>query len=178
MDGMNCVIEGVSKGEKEKEQWFLKEKLNKTAHFYTLEVELIFLSISLATIKKETGLDFIFIDDFERFIPQVSSELKVKILRGLAEELDVAIFVLANVMDESDEPRINCNTVNGDLFAAADKVFGVCRKDFYATIDEIAENKIVQGESLLCVVKNDRGKRIAVTVYINYLSKEFQELPF
>ena len=173
-----CILGNLNRYENEKEVWesaneVIENKLNKTLHLWAFDYNFISLSIELAKLKIEKGLDYVFIDEFQLLSPDISAKLRAKWLKDLAQSLGITIFVTSQMNRSRDCDRIDCTTINYHLYYMADKVLGVYRKDYFMTIADIG--KIEKGESFLTIVKNNTGKQGAVTAYFNYARCAFSE---
>ena len=173
-----CVLGNLNRYENEKEVWesvneVIDCKLNKTLHLWAFDYDFISLSIELAKLKIEKGLDYVFIDEFQLLSPDISAKLRAKWLKDLAQSLGITIFVTTQMKLSRDYDRIDCTTVNYHLYYLADKVLGVYRKDYFMTINDM--ERIKKGESFLSVVNNNTGKQGAVTAYFNYARCAFSD---
>ena len=178
MNNCTYILGDLNRNEHETEVWdsvseAIGGKLNKTLHLLTLDADFVFLCIELTKIKENKGLDYIFIDGFQEFATDISAELRVRWLKDLAQFLGVTIFITAKTKLSRDYDRIDCTTINYDLYTTADKVLGLYRKDFFMTISDIG--RIKKGESFLSVMKNTLGEQGAVTAYFNYARCSFRE---
>ena len=173
-----CVLENLNRYENEQEvqesvNEVIENKLNKTLHLWAFDYDFISLNIELAKLKIEKGLDYVFIDEFQLLSPDISANLRAKWLKNLAQSLGITIFVITQMNRSRDCDRMDCTTINYDLYNLADKVLGVYRKDYFMTIKDIG--RINKGESFLCAVKNNAGKQGAITAYFNYARCAFSE---
>jgi hypothetical protein len=173
-----CVLGNLNRYENEQEIFasvdeVIDSKLNKTLHLWTFDYNFISLSIELAKLKIEKGLDCVFMDGFQLLAPDISTKLRAKWLKDLAQSLGITIFVTTQMKLCRDCDRIDCTTVDFHLYNYADKVLGVYRKDHFMTIEEM--QRIKKGESFLCAVKNNAGKQGAITAYFNYARCAFIE---
>ena len=178
LNNIACVLGNLNRYENEKEVWesvneVIDSKLNKTLHLWAFDYNFISLSIELAKLKIEKGLDYVFIDEFPLLSPDISANLRAKWLKDLAQSLGVTVFVTTQIKRTRDCDRIDCTTINYDLYYLADKVLGVYRKDYFMTIKDI--KRIKKGESFLCAVKNNTGEQGAITAYFNYARCVFGE---
>ena len=178
LNSIACVLGNLNRYENEKEVWesvneVIENKLNKTLHLWAFDYNFISLSIELAKLKIEKGLDYVFIDEFQLLSPDISAKLRAKWLKDLAQSLGITIFVTTQMKLCRDCDRIDCTTVDFYLYNQADKVLGVYRKDYFMTIKDIG--RIKKGESFLCSVKNNAGKQGAITAYFNYARCAFSE---
>ena len=173
-----CVFGNLNRYENEQEIFasvdeVIDSKLNKTLHLWAFDYNFISLSVELAKLKIEKGLDYVFIDEFQLLSPDISAKLRAKWLKDLAQSLGITMFVTTQIKRTRDYDRIDCTTINYDLYYLADKVLGVYRKDCFMTINDIG--RIKKGESFLCAVKNNAGKQGAITAYFNYARCTFSE---
>ena len=173
-----CVFGNLNRYENEQEIFssvdeVIDSKLNTTLHLWAFDYNFISLSVELAKLKIEKGLDYVFIDEFQLLSPDISAKLRAKWLKDLAQSLGITIFVTTQIKRTRDYDRIDCTTINYDLYYLADKVLGVYRKDCFMTINDIG--RIKKGESFLCAVKNNAGKQGAITAYFNYARCAFSE---
>jgi hypothetical protein len=173
-----CVLGNLNRYENEQEIFasvdeVIDSKLNKTLHLWTFDYDFISLNIELTKLKMEKGLDYVFIDEFQLLSPDISARLRAKWLKDLAQSLGITIFVTTQMNRSRDCDRMDCTTINYDLYNLADKVLGVYRKDYFMTINDM--ERIKKGESFLCSVKNDKGKQGAITAYFNYARCAFGE---
>ena len=173
-----CILGNLNRYEHEKEvresvNEVIENRQNKTLHLWTFDVDFISLCIELTKLKTEKGLDYVFIDEFQLFSPEISANLRAKWLKDLAQLLGITIFVTTQIKSSRDCDRIDCTTINYHLYYHADKVLGVYRKDYFMTIKDI--ERIKKGESFLCAVKNDKGKQGSITAYFNYARCAFGE---
>ena len=173
-----CVLGNLNRYENEQEvqesiNEVIKERLNKTLHIWSFEFDFISFSVELAKLKMEKGIDYVFIDGFQLLSPDISAKLRAKWLKDLAQSLGITIFVTTQIKRTREYDRIDCTTINYDLYYLADKVLGVYRKDCFMTINDIG--RIKKGESFLCAVKNNAGKQGAITAYFNYARCAFSE---
>ena len=173
-----CVLGNLNRYENEQEIFasvdeVIDSKLNKTLHLWTFDYNFISLSIELAKLKIQKGLDYVFIDGFQLLSPDVSAKLRAKWLKDLAQSLGITIFVTTQMKLCRDCDRIDCTTVDFYLYNHADEVLGVYRKDYFMAIKDIG--RINKGESFLCAVKNNAGKQGAITAYFNYARCAFSE---
>lgn len=173
-----CVLGNLNRYENEQEIFanvdeVIDSKLNKTLHLWAFDYDFISLNIELAKLKMKKGLDYVFIDEFQLLSPDISAKLRAKWLKELAVSLGITIFVTSQMNRSRDCNRIDCTTINHDLYYLADKVLGVYRKDYFMTIKDIG--RINKGESFLCAVKNNAGKQGAITAYFNYARCAFSE---
>lgn len=178
MENICCILGNVNRYEHEKEveesvDEVIKDRLNKTLHLWTFEFDFISLSVELTKLKIGKGLDYVFIDGFQLLSTNISANLRAKWLKDLAQSLKITIFVTTQMNRSRDYDRIDCTTINYDLYYLADKVLGVYRKDCFMTIKDM--ERIKKGESFLCVVKNNTGKQGAVTAYFNYARCAFSD---
>ena len=178
MENICCILGNVNRYEHEKEveesvDEVIKDRLNKTLHLWMVDYDFISLSIELTKLKIEKGLDYVFIDYFQLLSPDISAKLRAKWLKDLAQSLKITIFVTTQMNRSRDYDRIDCTTINYDLYYLADKVLGVYRKDYFMTINDM--ERINKGESFLCAVKNNAGKQGAITAYFNYARCAFSE---
>ena len=173
-----CVLGNLNRYEHEQEvQESVKEvienKLNKILHLWTFDYDFISFSIELIKLKTEKGLDCVFIDGFQLLSPDILAKLRAKWLKDLAQSLGITIFITTQTHRSRDCDRIDCTTINYDLYYLADKVLGVYRKDYFMTINDM--ERIKKGESFLCAIKNNTGKQGAITAYFNYARCAFGE---
>lgn len=178
MENICCILGSVNRYENEKEvlesvDEVIKDRLHKTLHLWTVDYNFISLSVELTKLKIEKGLDYVFIDYFQLLSTNISANLRAKWLKDLAQSLKITIFVTTQMNRSRDYDRIDCTTINHDLYYLADKVLGVYRKDCFMTINDIG--RIKKGESFLCAVKNNAGKQGAITAYFNYARCAFSE---
>ena len=141
-DRICCILGNLNRYENEKEVWesvneVIENKLDETLHLLTSDF--ISLCIELTKIKQEKGLDYVFIDYFQVFAPDVSANLRAKWLKDLAVSLGITIFVTTQIHRGRDYDRIDCTTVNYHLYYLADKVFGVYRKDCFMRIKDMEQ---------------------------------------
>lgn len=173
-----CILGNLNRYEHEKEvresvNEVIENRLNKTLNLWTFDVDFISLCIELTKLKTEKGLDYVFIDEFQLFSPEISANLRAKWLKDLAQLLGITIFVTTKIKRSRDYDRIDCTTVDFHLYNHADKVLGVCRKDYFMKIEDM--QRIKKGESFLCAVKNNTGEQGAITAYFNYARCAFSE---
>lgn len=171
LNSIACVLGNLNRYENEKEVFesadeVIKDRLNKTLHLWSFEFDFISLSVELTKLKAKKGLDYVFIDGFQQFSPDISANLRAKWLKELAQSLGITIFVTTQINRSRVCDQIDCTTVDFHLYNQADKVLGVYRKDYFMTIADIG--RIKKGESFLCAVRNNTGKQGAITAYFNY----------
>ena len=177
-NNISCVLGNLNRYENEQEvqesvNEVIENKLNKTLHLWTFDYDFISFSIELIKLKTEKGLDCVFIDGFQLLSPDISANLRAKWLKELAQSLGITIFITTQMHRSRNCDRIDCTTINYDLYNLADKVLGVYRKDYFMTINDM--ERIKKGESFLCSVKNDKGKQGAITAYFNYARCAFSD---
>ena len=166
-----CILGNLKREENEKEIWesvneVIDSKLNNTLHLLTFDLDFLSLCVELTKIKIEKGLDYLFIDGFQQFMPDFTAKVRAIWLKELAKALDITIFITTQMKNSRDCDRIDCTTLPYPLYEKADKVLGVYRKDYFMTIADLG--KIQRGESFLCAMKNNAGKQGAITAYFSY----------